>query len=123
MSRSWETNEFGSFSCWGSGPYMLTALGIPDAERAASGWIPMRSYADRWILRVDGQHAQQIPARQREDARLQCVEHHQQKVRLPDLVDLFVSEVVDACIPESSGDHGARGRRDSVRREDLVVRR
>src|SRR5665648_444543 len=52
MSRSWDTNEFGSMSCWGNGPYILTALGIPDAERTASGWTPMRSYADRWIQRV-----------------------------------------------------------------------
>ena len=43
IAASREANEFWLASCSGSGPYSVRAIGIPAAERVASGALPIRS--------------------------------------------------------------------------------
>ena len=73
--------------------------GVPTSEEATD------------LLAVEGEHPAQIPAGQRENPWLQCVEHREQQVRLFDLLHLFWCELGDAGDSQRSGDDcgGCRG--------------
>ena len=75
----------------------------------------------RYLCGRERQHPAHIPPRQREDTRLQGVEHRQQKVCPPDLVD--VVDVVQVSDAECCGDDGRGSARDAVGGENQVVRR
>ena len=74
------------------------------------------------MLTVRGEHPAQIPAGQRENPWLRCVEHREQQVRLFDLLYLFWCELGDAGDAQRSGDDRRSRRGDAVLSEGRVVR-
>src|SRR5882757_10679603 len=59
------------------------------------------------LIGRQGEHSAQIPSREREDTGLQRVEHHQEKMRSPDGIDVI--DVVQVGDPQCRGDDRAAG--------------